>query len=73
MEIPLLQTQHFSATYIQSGSMSVQSNLLLGFLTNWDQEIDNEPTLDLLQAVLPSASAMHRELSANGTAGLNSI
>ena len=67
MEIPLLQTQSFSTISIQSGSMSVQSNLLPGFLTNLDQQIDNEPSLDLLQAALPSTSAMQRVPSAAST------
>ena len=47
--------------------MSVQSNLLPGFLTNLDQQIDNEPSLDLLQAALPSTSAMQRVPSAAST------
>ena len=64
IEIPSLQTQPFSTTSIQSGSMSVQSNLLPGFLTNLDQQIDNEPSLDLLPAVLPLTSPMQREPSA---------
>ena len=67
IEIPSLQTQPFSITSIQSGEISVQSNLLPGFLTNLDQQIDNEPTLDLLPAVLPSTSAMEREPSAAST------
>ena len=67
IEIPSLQTQPFSTTSIQSGNMLVQSNLLPGFLTNLDQQIDNEPTLDLLPAVLSSTSAMERETSAAST------
>ena len=36
IKIPSLQTQPFSTTFIQSDNMSVQSNLLPGFLTSLD-------------------------------------
>ena len=67
IEIPSLQTEPFSTTSIQSSNMSVQSNLLPGFLTSLDQQIDNESSLDLLPAVLPLTSAMEREPSAAST------
>ena len=64
---PFASNTTILTTSIQSDNMSVQSNLLPGFLTSLDQQIDNESSLDLLPAVLPLTSAMEREPSAAST------